>query len=456
MRKPKPDLIPPTRLGMITDLYQLTMANGYSALDKEDEIATFDLFVRELPKNRSYLMVCGLESVLYYLTTVRFAEEDIELLRNKPVFKNAKEKFWEYLADFRFTGEVWAMPEGTIAFGNEPLMIVIAPIIEAQVVETYLLSCYNHQTKIASKAARCVEAAKGTAVVEFGTRRTDVGAAIRGAKAAYIGGCVGTSNVMTEVLFGIPSFGTQAHSWIMSFESEEEAFDAYFQVYGSETLALIDTYDTIQGAKNAAMLPGSIKGVRLDSGDMTKLSVSVREILDAAGKKEGMIFASSDLNEYKIEAMLNKGAKIDAWGVGTELILSRDAPTLGGVYKLALLEKNGKIIPKLKLSEDKMTYPDFKQVYRSINNKEELQEDILGVRGEFDGEMKGLLVPVIKKGKLVYDLPEPSDVRSYGIKNRESLPSKFRQIKADQSYEVKISPELEELTKDLISKFNHI
>lgn len=440
---------------MITDLYQLTMANGYSALDKEDEIATFDLFVRELPKNRSYLMVCGLESALYYLTTVRFTEEDIELLRNKSTFKNAKEIFWEYLADFRFTGDIWAMPEGTIAFGNEPLMIVIAPIIEAQIVETYLLSCYNHQTKIASKAARCVEAAKGTAVVEFGTRRTDPGAAIRGAKAAYIGGCIGTSNVMTEVLFDIPSFGTQAHSWIMSFESEEEAFDAYFQVYGSETLALIDTYDTIQGAKNAAILPGSIKGVRLDSGDMTKLSISVREILDAVGKKEGMIFASSDLNEFKIEDMLNKGAKIDAWGVGTELILSKDAPTLGGVYKLALLEKNGKTIPKLKLSKDKNTYPGFKQVYRSYNNKDEPQQDILGVGGEFDGEIKGLLIPVIKKGKLVYDLPELSDVRSYGIKNRENLPNKFRQTKADQSYQVKISSELEALTNELISKFKH-
>lgn len=451
MRRPESGLIPDGRLGIATDLYQLTMANGYHAMGKVDEVAVFDLFVRKLPKNRSYMMVAGLEQALHYLTNVGFTEDDIELLRNKPTFKGAKESFWDYLADFRFTGDVWAMPEGTIAFGNEPLVTVEAPIIEAQVAETYLLTCYNHQTKIATKAARCVEAAKGRSIIEFGMRRTDIGAALRAARASYIGGAIGTSNVLAEAIFGIPSYGTHAHSWIMSFDTEEDAFKAYFQVYGEDTLALIDTYDTVQGAEAAARLPGSIKGVRLDSGDIAALSRDVRIILDVAGKKDGMIFATNDLNEYKIAELLDAGATIDIFGVGTELVLSADSPSIGGVYKLAEIEKDGRRTPKLKLSKDKSTFPGRKQVYRLLEEDAPVR-DVLGMRGEFDGDLEPLLVQVIGGGKLLTDTPTLAEVQARATHNRTALPPGLRTIEASAGYEVAISGELDALTCETVSR----
>lgn len=451
MRQPMSGLLPEDRLGIATDLYQLTMANGYAALGKENEIATFDLFVRRLPKNRSYLMVAGLEQALHYLLNVRFTDGDLEFLRRKSQFVSASGKFWDYLREFRFRGEVWAMPEGTVAFGNEPFMTVEAPIIEAQIAETYLLTCFNHQTKIASKAARCVEAAQGRPVIEFGMRRTDIGAALRCARAAFVGGAAGTSSVIAEALFGIPSFGTHAHSWVMSFDTEVEAFKAYFQVYGDDTLALIDTYDTIQGAERAARLPGRIKGVRLDSGDLTSLSKDVRVILDAAGKKDGQIFATSDLNEYKIEEMLRDGSRVDIFGVGTELVLSSDAPTLGGVYKLCELTREGRSIPKLKLSKDKNTYPGRKQVYRRIEDGV-IERDVLGLRGELDGEMQPVLVQMMKDGKLVREVPELTEIREYGIQSRSQLPARYRANAADQSFSVQISKELEILTRETAAR----
>jgi nicotinate phosphoribosyltransferase len=427
------------------------MANGYSAMGKESELATFDLFVRKLPRNRSYLMVAGLEQALHYLANVRFTDEDVDFLRAKPQFLNASEKFWDYLHDFRFRGEVWAMPEGTIAFANEPFMTVEAPIIDAQIAETYLLTCYNHQTKIASKAARCVEAAQNRPVIEFGMRRTDIGAALRAARAAFVGGAMGTSSVIAEALFGIPSFGTHAHSWVMSFDTEEEAFKAYFQVYGDDTLALIDTYDTIQGAERAAKLPGNIKGVRIDSGDLTVLSKDVRSILDAAGKKDGQIFATSDLNEYKIEEMLSDGAEVDIFGVGTELVLSSDAPALGGVYKLSELTRDGISTPKLKLSKDKNTFPGKKQVYRATG-KDIMEHDVLGLRGELDGKMEPLLVQMMKDGKLIQEVPQLTEIREYGIKNRSRLPARYRANIADQSFPVQISKELDTLTRETAAR----
>lgn len=453
MRKPESGLVPEGRLGIATDLYQLTMANGYHALGKADEVAVFDLFVRKLPKNRSYMMVAGLEQALHYLAKVRFTEEDIELLRSKPTFRAAKESFWDYLAGFRFTGDVWAIPEGTVAFGNEPLMTIEAPIIEAQIAETYLLMCYNHQTKIATKAARCVEAAKGRSIIEFGMRRTDVGAALRAARAAYIGGAMGSSNVLAEAVFGIPSFGTHAHSWIMSFDSEEEAFKAYFQVYGEDTLALIDTYNTIQGAERAARLQGRIKGVRLDSGDMTALSRDVRAILDAAGKRDGKIFATSDLNEYKITDMLNAGADIDIFGIGTELVLSADSPALGGVYKLAEIEKDGRSIPKLKLSKNKTTYPGRKQVYRSFDGDMPVR-DVLGLRGELRGDWKPLLVQFMKDGEIVVDLPRLGEVQANAIRNRAALSDDLKYVLGTANYEVGASEELKALTKETVESLN--
>jgi nicotinate phosphoribosyltransferase len=451
MRQPMSGLMPEDRLGIATDLYQLTMANGYSAIGKETEIATFDLFVRKLPKNRSYLMVAGLEQALHYLIHARFTGEDIGFLRKKPQFQSAPDKFWDYLRDFRFRGEVWAMPEGAIAFANEPFMTVEGPIIDAQIAETYLLTCYNHQTKIASKAARCVEAAQGRPIIEFGMRRTDIGAALRAARAAFVGGAMGTSNVIADALFGIPSFGTHAHSWVMSFDTEEEAFKAYFQVYGDDTLALIDTYDTIQGAERAARLPGKIKGVRLDSGDLTALSKDVRAILDIAGKKDGQIFATSDLNEYKIEEMIGNGAQVDIFGVGTELVLSSDAPTLGGVYKLSELTRDGISIPKLKLSKDKSTFPGKKQVYRRTENGV-IVHDVLGLRGEFDGELEPLLVQMMKDGKLIREVPRLTEVRKFGLLSRSRLSARYRANVADQSFPVQVSKELETLTKETATR----
>jgi nicotinate phosphoribosyltransferase len=287
-------------------------------------------------------------------------------------------------------------------------------------------------------------------------RRTDIGAATRAARAAYIGGAVGTSNVLAEALFGIPSVGTHAHSWVMSFDSEEEAFAAYFKVYGKDTVALIDTYDTVQGARNAAKLPGPIKGVRLDSGDMTLLSKKVRKVLDESGKKDSSIFASSDLNEYTIEEMLSDGAEIDTFGVGTELILSKDAPAVGGVYKLAQLEVKGKIIPKIKLSKDKCTYPGEKQVYRVYNHDGEFDHDILAIRGEFEGKYEPLLVPVMKRGKLVYDLPPIEEMREHCVEGRERLPKKYRYTSANRNYVVEISPQLEKLTAEASEKIKRV
>lgn len=445
MQFPKSSLVPEDRLGIATDLYELTMALGYFELGKQDDVATFDLFLRRLPPNRSYVMVAGLEQGLHYLTNAQFTEDDIDLLRNKEVFGKAPGDFWDYLRHFRFSGEVWAMPEGTIAFANEPLMIVEGPIIEAQIAETFLLSCYTHQTKIATKAARCVEAAQGRPVIEFGTRRTDVGAALRATRASYIGGAVGTSSVLGEALFGIPSFGTHAHSWVMSFDSEREAFEGYQRVFGRDTLALIDTYDTIEGARKAAELPGAIAGVRIDSGDLTGQSKEVRRILDAAGKLDAKIFATGNLDEYKIEEMLLNGAKVDIFGVGTELVVSGDAPSLDGVYKLSEMTTDGRSVPKLKLSKDKATLPGRKQVYRSFDDGL-MDHDMIALREEISGQMEPLLVPVMRKGHIVYELPELETLRSSAAKNRETLPLRFRKNRADPGYPVKLSPGLEELT----------
>jgi nicotinate phosphoribosyltransferase len=452
-RNPTSGLISEDKIALATDLYQLTMSKGYFDKNKTEEIATFDLFVRSLPKERSYLLVAGLEQALWYLTEgMHFDEDSVEFLRQKFDLDHG-DPFLDYLTNFKFTGDAQAMPEGTVAFGMEPLLTITAPIIEAQLAETYLLTTYNHQTKIASKAARCVEAAQGRPVIEFGMRRTDVGAATRGARAAYIGGSIGTSNVIAEYMFDVPSFGTHAHSWIMSFPSEEESFKAYFEVFGEKTVALIDTYDTLEGAKKAAALPGKIKGVRLDSGDMTALSKDVRNILDASGKTDGIIFASSDLNEYKITQMLSDGAKIDAFGVGTELTLSKDAPALGGVYKLAQIQISDKIYPKLKLSEDKATLPGVKQVYREVREGLYVR-DTIGLRDEAIEGLEELLVPVIENGKLVYEIPELHNVREYAKENIGKLHQMYKGLEGDHSYSIDITKKLSDLTDKLVSQYS--
>jgi nicotinate phosphoribosyltransferase len=346
--------------GLTTDLYELTMAAAYFE-NRLTHPATFELSVRKLPPHRSFLIVAGLEQALDYLANLRFTEDEIDFLRRQPVFKNVSREFFAFLGKLRFTGEVWAMPEGTVAFAHEPLLRVTAPIIEAQLVETALLSIINHQTLIASKAARVVAAARGRPVIEFGTRRAHgPQAGLLGARAAYIGGCAGTSNVEAGQRFGIPVFGTLAHSFVMSFDREEEAFRAFLKVFPDTATILVDTYDTIAAVKMLTKYR-PVPAVRLDSGNLVSLSKQVRKILDDAGMTATKIFISGDLNENRIVELLDAGAPIDAFGVGTQLSTSYDAPALGGVYKLVECGQRG----CLKLSGDKSTYPGIKQVWRS-------------------------------------------------------------------------------------------
>ncbi len=344
---------------MIADLYQLTMAAAYFE-NGLTQSATFELFVRALPPRRDFLVVAGLEQALDYLDGLRFTADEIGFLRGQPVFKNVSREFFAFLRDLRFTGEVSAMPEGTVAFANEPLLRVTAPIIEAQLVETALLSIINHQTMIASKAARVVAAARGRPVIEFGTRRAHgPEAGMLGARAAYIGGCAGTSNVEAGRRFGIPVFGTMAHSFVMSFDREEDAFRSFLRAFPDTATILVDTYDTIAAVKMLSKLK-PVPAVRLDSGDLVSLSRQVRKILDNAGMTTTKIFTSGDLDEERIAELLDAGAPIDAFGVGTQLSTSYDAPALGGVYKLVSTGAGG----RLKLSADKATYPLPKQVWR--------------------------------------------------------------------------------------------
>ncbi|MEN3333591.1 MAG: nicotinate phosphoribosyltransferase [Blastocatellia bacterium] len=352
-------------LALSTDLYELTMAAAYF----DNRIATraiFELFVRRLPDHRAYLIAAGLEQAIDYLASLRMTSEQIDYLRAHPAFANVSRQFFDYLADLRFTGDVWAMPEGTAAFGNEPMLRVSAPIIEAQIVETFLLTSIASQTMIASKAARVVAAAAGREVIEFGTRRAlGSEAGLFAARAAYIGGAIGTSSVEAGYLFGIPTYGTLAHSFVMSFDDEDEAFRAFLKVFPKTATVLVDTYDTLAAVERLARDYGPvIPAVRLDSGDLCELSIRVRDLLDRAGMQQTKIFASSDLNEYRIAELLASGARIDAFGVGTELATSFDAPALSAVYKLVGLGEDGHIRGRIKLSTGKATYPGPKQVWR--------------------------------------------------------------------------------------------
>ena len=392
--------------GLTTDLYELTMAAAYFENGLRNTRAIFELFVRKLPQRRSFLIVAGLEQAMDYLSTLRFTSDQIDYLREHRSFKKVSREFFDYLAEFRFTGDVWAMPEGTAAFGMEPLARVTAPIIEAQVVETFLLSTINFQTMIASKAARVVSSAGGRGVIEFGTRRAHgTEAGLLAARAAFIGGCIGTSNVEAGHLFGIPTFGTLAHSFVMSFEDEDEAFRAFLKVFPETATVLVDTYDTIAAVKRLARNFGpAIPAVRLDSGDLCELSKEVRKILDGAGMSGTKIFASGDLNEYKIADLISRGAQIDSFGVGTELATSFDAPALPGVYKLAGLEEDGHVRMRIKLSHDKATYPGPKQVWRFTDGTGKYTRDIITLADEPDnqtGSARPLLEQVMNQGQVL-------------------------------------------------------
>ena len=425
--------------GTATDLYELTMAAGYHAHGR-NERATFELFVRKFPAHRSFLIAAGLAQAVDYLQHLSFSAQEIEYLKALPIFSDVPESFFEYLRTFRFTGDVWAVPEGTVVFPNEPLLRVSAPLIEAQLLETYLLATINFQTLIASKAARVVDAAGGRGVIEFGSRRAHgMEAAKHAARAAFIGGCVGTSNVEAGLEFGIPVFGTAAHSWVMSFDSEEDSFKAFTEIFPNHTTLLLDTYDTLTAARKAVQLGKAIRGVRLDSGDLDTLSRQVRKILDDGGLLETKIMASGDLDENSIFRLAQAGAPIDLFGVGTELATSHDAPALAGVYKL--VEIDGQ--PRMKMSRDKSTYPFSKQVWREYADDGSMLADTVSlVNEEFPGQVE-LLEPLMRDGRLVAELPGLDKVRDYRGKQVASLPSMVRSISEAAAFPVRYSAALE-------------
>lgn len=432
----------PRMSGLATDLYQLTMAAGYHA-NKRHERASFEMFIRRLPPNRSYLVAAGLEQALNYLHTVSFNAEEIDYLRGLPVFAHVAPEFFEYLARFRFSGEVWAMPEGTIAFPGEPLLRVTAPLIEAQIVETFLLSTINFQTLIATKAARIVEAAEGRGVIEFGARRCHgFDAAIYAARAAFIGGCIGTSNVEAGYRFGLPVYGTAGHSWTLAFEKEMDAFRAYHKVFPESTTLLLDTYDTLQAARLATEFGLQLRGVRLDSGDIGALAKQVRAILDEAGMKETRILASNDLDEFKIADLLAANAPVDLFGVGTELSTSRDAPALGGVYKLVEVEFADRVEPKMKLSREKATYPHRKQVWRESNSEGHFTRDVIAMADETGQPGEALLKCVMQNGALTEPLPSLSQTQQHSKQQLARLPQQFKRISDAETFPVRFSDEL--------------
>ena len=445
----------PDDIALATDLYELTMAAAYFE-NSETAEATFELFVRNFPKNRSYLIAAGLEQAVDYLKRLRFRDEHIKYLRKDPNFKNVSNDFFRYLKKLKFTGDVWALPEGTVFFTNEPVLRVTAPIIQAQIVETYLLSIINFQTLIATKASRVVQSARGRGVVEFGGRRAHgPEAALLAARASYIGGCIGTSNVLAGYRFGIPTYGTMAHSFVMNYDSEQEAFEKFSKVFPSNPAVLVDTYDTIEGAKRAASMTVAPSLVRLDSGDRYDLSLKVRRILDEAGLKKTKIFVSGDLNELVIDELTSRGAPIDGFGVGTELVTSRDDPAIQGIYKIVATKRNGKTSYRVKTSEDKRTIPGAKQVYRTYSTTGEIEGDIIALSDEEKPlGAEPLLTKIIHHGKLIRRLPKIDKIRDGATQQIARLPAKYKDLRTSEEPPVKLSQSLEKLTESLYNNPN--
>jgi nicotinate phosphoribosyltransferase len=440
---------------MFTDFYELTMCASY--LDNNMfQPATFDLFVRRLPENRGYLLVAGLEQVLRYLENIKFTDAHLAYLRRQG-FSN---EFLEYLEDFEFTGDVWAMPEGTAAFPREPIIRVTAPIIEAQLVETFLLNTVNLQTTIATKASRVVQAAQGKPVVEFGLRREQgIDAGMKAARATFIAGCQGTSNVLAGMAYGIPVFGTMAHSFVMAFKNEVDAFRAFAKTFPKKSTLLIDTYSDLAGAENAVTIAKELEargaklgGVRLDSGDLAETSKKVRRLLDEKGLSYVTIFASGDLDEYRIAELLRKGAKIDAFGVGTRMGTSADKPYVDVIYKLCETQgKDGDFSPIMKLSEGKITLPGRKQVYRFKDQQNNYAKDVIALADE-KLEAEQLLIKVMEDGKATYELPSLDEIRSAAKASLSKLPEKYKKLSDPPTYPVELSKALEELTNTLTKK----
>lgn len=471
-------------LTLLTDLYQLTMMNGYLKQGRKEEIAVFDLFFRQNGMI-TYSIACGLEQVVEYVLDLHFDEEDIEYLKGLNIFS---QEFLEYIKNFKFTGDIYAVPEGTIVFPGEPILTVKAPVMQAQLIETAILNIMNFQTLIASKAAKICYAAKEGNVMEFGLRRAQApDAGIYGARAAVIGGCSSTSNVLAGKKFGIPVAGTHAHSWVMNFEDEYTAFKAYADVYPEGTLLLVDTFDTLnQGVPNAIKVFDYLKqkgckpkGIRLDSGDLAYLSKQARKMLDDAGYPDTIICASGDLDEHSINSLKNQGAKIDLWGVGTRLITSADMPALGGVYKLsAVIEDDGTMIPKIKLSEntEKITNPGFKNIVRVYDKQTGRAEaDFICLRDEEpvdeskplvlthptdrwkkiefnDYYVRPLQVDIIKQGQLVYKMPTLVEIKEYAKKELDSFWDEYKRLDRPHVYKVDLSDKLFELKKDMLEE----
>ncbi len=477
------------KLTLLTDLYEMTMMQGYFKNNKNDRVV-FDAFYRSNPSDGGYAICAGLEQVITYIEELRFDDEDIAYLRSLKIFD---EDFLAYLRDFRFSGDIYAIPEGTVIFPREPLIKVVAPIMEAQLVETAILNIVNHQCLIATKAARVCYAAQGDGVMEFGLRRAQgPDSGTYGARAAVIGGCKGTSNVLAGQMFDVPVLGTHAHSWIMSFPDEYTAFKEYAKLYPNACTLLVDTYDTLKsGVPNAIRVftemrdsgvPMKNYGIRMDSGDLAYLSKKVRKMLDDAGFPDAIISASNDLDEYLIESLKLQGATITSWGVGTNLITSKDCPAFGGVYKLAAIENDkGEFIPKIKLSEntEKVTNPGNKTVYR-IYDKEtgKIRADLICLVGEtFDPEqdmklfdpnepwkkttlpggsytMRELLIPVIKGGKRVYDSPAVMEIRDICTKEKETLWDENKRFVNPPKVYVDLSKKLYDMKNDLLNQMS--
>ncbi len=463
---------------MLTDFYELTMANGYFELGKKDVIAYFDMFFRRVPDGGGFAVMAGLEQVVDYLQNLEFADEDIEYLRSKNCFSEA---FLDYLRNFEFECDVWAIPEGMPIFPYEPVITVRGPIIQAQFIETFVLMSINHQSLIATKADRIVRAAAGKTVMEFGSRRAQgTDAAVFGARAAYIGGCAGTACTIAEQLFGIPAMGTMAHSWVQSFDSEYEAFLKFAELYPDNCVLLVDTYDVLKsGIPNAIRVFDEInpsnKGIRIDSGDVTYLSNKARKMLDEAGHSDCSIVVSNSLDEYIIRGVVNEGASIDSFGVGERLITAKSHPVFGGVYKLAAIEENGEIIPKIKVSEntEKITNPGYKKVYRLYERDtgkaiadlialadEEIPEEPFEI---FDAEhvwkrkkienceCRELQVQIFDKGKLVYQLPSLQEIQKKCRSEIDLMWSELRRFENPHKYYVDLSEKLWKLKNGLLN-----
>jgi nicotinate phosphoribosyltransferase len=418
--------------------------------------ASFELFVRKLPSSRNYLMVAGIDAALEYLAGLKFSAEEIDYLRGLPAFKHVGKEFFHYLREFRFTGDVWAMPEGTIAFGEEPILRITAPLIQAQIVETYLLAEINFQTMIATKASRIVRAAsedgKKRAVFEFGTRRAHGSVAgIWAARAAYLAGCRGTSNLAAGQRFGIPVFGTAAHAWTLAFDSEMEAFEKFYQVFPETSTLLIDTYDTTAGAEHAARLGAGLKGVRIDSGNLLEESRKVRKILDDAGLRETKVVVSGDLNEYSISELVRDGAPIDTFGVGTELTTSRDAPALGGVYKMVeRVGEGGGRHYTAKFSSNKITLPGAKQVFRHYDENKIYQGDTIGLAEEaVPPQSFPLLVAAMQGGLRNKGFDDLTIARERAALELSRLEDKYQRLSAPAHYQVQRSEALEALLEQV-------